>query len=90
MLPLPPPDVERNAPALAEFESVTRQIRASCHQVALLDRVHNIKVRPLLASFHLNLWIKDTCLYSKISIRPAPTPTPSTGEADPGGSTRRS
>ena len=47
MLPLPPPDVERNAPALAEFESVTRQIRASCHQVALLDRVHNIKVRAV-------------------------------------------
>jgi hypothetical protein len=44
MLPRPPPEVERNPTLLAEYESVSRQIRQSCHQVALLDRVHNIKV----------------------------------------------
>jgi hypothetical protein len=44
-LPNPPPDVERNPTLLAEYESIAGQIKASCHQVALLDRVHNIKVR---------------------------------------------
>ena len=46
MLPLPPPHVERSAALLGEYESVARQIRQSCHQVALLDRIHSIKVRP--------------------------------------------
>ena len=45
-LPNPPPDVERNPTLLAEYESIAGQIKSSCHQVALLDRVHNIKVRP--------------------------------------------
>jgi hypothetical protein len=43
-LPNPPPDVERNPTLLAEYESIAGQIKSSCHQVALLDRVHNIKV----------------------------------------------
>lgn len=47
MLPLPPPHVERSAALLGEYESVARQIRQSCHQVALLDRIHSIKVPPL-------------------------------------------
>ena len=45
-LPNPPPDVERNPTLLAEYESIAGQIKSSCHQVALLDRVHNIKVQP--------------------------------------------
>lgn len=48
MLPRPPPEVERNPTLLAEYDSVSRQIRQSCHQVALLDRVHNIKVRTAI------------------------------------------
>lgn len=47
-LPNPPPDVERSPTLLAEYESIAGQIKSSCHQVALLDRVHNIKVCPHL------------------------------------------
>ena len=48
MLPYPPPDVERNPVLQAEYEAVAKQIRALCQQIALLDRVHSIKV----AAFH--------------------------------------
>lgn len=46
MLPLPPAHVDRSAALLGEYEGVARQIRSSCHQVALLDRIHSIKVPP--------------------------------------------
>ena len=51
MLPVPPAEVERNPLAMAEFESVTGQIRNSFQHVALLDRVHNMKVRAPPAAF---------------------------------------
>lgn len=68
MLPLPPPHVERSAALLSEYESVARQIRQSCHQVALLDRIHSIKVpQP-----SLDLLLTPTSLCIKPIFRGAP------------------
>ena len=44
-MPFLPSDVERSNPALAqEFEIVTAQLRNLTQQIALVDRVHSIKV----------------------------------------------
>lgn len=44
-MPFLPADVERSNPALAqEFEMVTTQLREFTTRIALLDRVHSIKV----------------------------------------------
>ena len=50
-MPFLPSDVERNNPALAqEFEMVTSQLREFTTRIALLDRVHSIKVLPAHSS----------------------------------------
>lgn len=44
-VPALPPDVERTNPTLAaEFETVTKNLRTLTSQIALLDRIHSIKV----------------------------------------------
>ena len=45
-VPALPQDVERNNPALAsEFGSVMKNLKQLTTQIALLDRIHSIKVR---------------------------------------------
>ena len=48
-VPALPQDVERNNPALAaEFGSVMKNLKGLTTQIALLDRIHSIKVQPCL------------------------------------------
>ena len=70
VLPVPPAEVERNPLAMAEFESVTGQIRNSFQHVALLDRVHNMKVPPA-AGDHCTLAAScGQCLVNRAEATP--------------------
>lgn len=56
-MPFLPSDVERDNPGLAqEFEMVTSQLREFTTRIALLDRVHSIKVRGAPCRLTPPLW----------------------------------
>ena len=61
-MPTLPPDIERTNPTLAvEFDRVTKNLRTLTSQIALLDRIHSIKVGRLHA---MSVQIFSTCLQS--------------------------
>ena len=79
-MPALPPDVERTNPTLAaEFETVTKNLRTLTSQIALLDRIHSIKVQPSqLQREGLSCLLDDPCVRAACDacFRPTGLPVP--------------
>ena len=63
-VPALPQDVERNNPALAaEFGSVMKNLKGLTTQIALLDRIHSIKVGTGHAAGYLHMLPQAACCW---------------------------